>query len=204
VTQLKGFDNVIWSNDSFRGETVPMAPISGLARGQEKLESGPSGPDVEKGKAVPVRIAIASDHRGFEAKKRLAPALTKLGYEIQDFGCEGTTAVDYPDYAVPVSQKVACGDFNVGILLDGSGIGMSIVANKLAGIRAALVHDEVTARRAREHNHCNVLCLGTDLLSEDQIRKIVEIFLNTPFGDGRHVRRIEKLQQVEREQHAPA
>lgn len=204
MTETDGCDNVIWANDSFRGDAMPMAPISAVLRDQEVPGSGLSAMDAEKGKAVAIRIAIASDHRGFEAKRRLVPALSKLGYEIQDFGCEGTASVDYPDYAVPVSQKVAAGDYHIGILLDGSGIGMSIVANKVVGVRAALAHDEVTARRAREHNHCNVLCLGTDLLSEDQIRKIVEIFLNTPFGDGRHARRIEKLQQVEREQQAQA
>ena len=164
--------------------------------------SGRLGEQPGKGKAVAMKIAVASDHRGFEGKRRLLPLLKKLGHEVQDFGCENTGSVDYPDFAVPVSRKVATGEFDVGILLDGSGIGMSIVANKVAGVRAALVHDEVTARRAREHNHCNVLCLGTDLLSEDQIRTIVEIFLNTPFGDGRHARRIEKVQQVERERTA--
>ena len=147
-----------------------------------------------------MKIAIACDHRGFEAKRRLLPTLKKLGHEVHDLGCDGSGSVDYPDYAVPVSKQVAAAKFHVGILLDGSGIGMSIVANKVAGVRAALVHDEVTARRAREHNHCNVLCLGTDLLSEDQIKKIVEIFLSTPFGDGRHARRIEKVTKVEKEQ----
>jgi ribose 5-phosphate isomerase B len=144
-----------------------------------------------------MNIAVACDHRGFEAKRRLLPTLKKLGHEVQDFGCDGSGSVDYPDFAVPVSKQVAAGGFDVGILLDGSGIGMSICSNKVRGIRAALVHDEVTARRAREHNHCNVLCLGTDLLSEDQIRKIVEIFLSTPFGDGRHTRRVEKIMQTE-------
>jgi ribose 5-phosphate isomerase B len=107
--------------------------------------------------------------------------------------------VDYPDFAVPVSKAVAAGKFDVGILLDGSGIGMSIVANKIHGVRAALAHDEVTARRSREHNHCNVLCLGTDLLSEDQIKKIVEIFLSTEYGDGRHARRVAKIDKMVRE-----
>jgi ribose 5-phosphate isomerase B len=144
-----------------------------------------------------MNIAVACDHRGFEAKRRLLPTLKKLGHEVQDFGCDGSGSVDYPDFAVPVSRQVAAGGFDIGILLDGSGIGMSICANKVRGIRAALVHDEVTARRAREHNHCNVLCLGTDLLSEDQIRKIVEIFLSTPFGDGRHTRRVEKITRTE-------
>jgi len=147
-----------------------------------------------------MKLAIANDHRGYEAKRRLLPVVKKLGHEIEDFGCEGQSAVDYPDYAAPVARAVASGSADVGILMDGSGIGMSIAANKFCGVRAALVHDEVTARRAREHNHCNVLCLGTDLLSEDQIRQIVEIFLSTGFADGRHLKRIEKLAQIEREQ----
>ena len=147
-----------------------------------------------------MKVAIANDHRGFEAKRRLVPVLKRLGHEIEDFGCEGTAAVDYPDYAAPVARAVAGGKADVGILMDGSGIGMSVAANKFCGVRAALVHDEITARRSREHNHCNVLCLGTDLLSEDQIRQIVEIFLSTTFTNGRHVRRIEKLKAIEDEQ----
>ena len=149
-----------------------------------------------------MKVAIANDHRGYEAKRRIMPVVKRLGHEFEDFGCEGSAAVDYPDYAAPVARAVASGSCDAGILMDGSGIGMSIAANKFCGVRAALVHDEVTARRAREHNHCNVLCLGTDLLSEDQIRSIVEIFLGTGFGNGRHVRRIEKLKAIEEEQRA--
>ena len=114
--------------------------------------------------------------------------------------CDSTTPCDYPDLATPASRAVVAGKADVGILLDGSGIGMSIAANKILGIRAALAHDEVTARVARESNHCNVLCLGTDLLSEDQLRQIVDIFLSVPFGDGRHLRRIEKLREIENEE----
>ena len=147
-----------------------------------------------------MRVAIANDHRGYEAKRRLLPLLKRLGHDFVDFGCEGMASVDYPDYASPVARSVAKGAADVGILMDGSGIGMSVAANKFCGVRAALVHDEITARRAREHNHCNVLCLGTDLLSEDQIRQIVEIFLSTGFTDGRHVRRVEKLKAIEEEQ----
>jgi ribose 5-phosphate isomerase B len=146
-----------------------------------------------------MNIAVACDHRGFEAKKKLIPLLKKLGHEVQDFGCESTAAVDYPDFAIAVAKAVAAGTHQMGILLDGSGIGMSVAANKVHDIRAGLVHDEITAHRAREHNHCNVLCLGTDLLSEDQIRQIVEIFLTTPFGEGRHTRRVEKLRDYERQ-----
>ena len=146
-----------------------------------------------------MKVVIANDHRGYEAKRRLLPVLKKLGHSVEDFGCEGQNAVDYPDYAAPVARAVVSGAADVGILMDGSGIGMSIAANKFCGVRAALVHDEVTARRSREHNHCNVLCLGTDLLSEAQITKIVEIFLDTAFADGRHTRRLEKIRQLERE-----
>jgi len=149
-----------------------------------------------------MRLAVASDHRGFDAKRRLVPLLKKLGHEVEDFGCEGTGAVDYPDHAAPAARAVAEGRCDAAILMDGSGIGMSVAANKVTGVRAALAHDEVTARRAREHNHCNVLCLGTDLLSEDQIRQIVEIFLTTNFADGRHARRVAKLKALEEEERA--
>ena len=147
-----------------------------------------------------MRVAVANDHRGYEAKRRMLPLLKRLGHEVVDYCCEGNASVDYPDYAAPVARSVVKGTADIGILMDGSGIGMSVAANKFCGVRAALVHDEITARRAREHNHCNVLCLGTDLLSEDQIRQIVEIFLKTEFTNGRHVRRTEKLKAIEDDQ----
>ncbi len=151
-----------------------------------------------------MRLAVASDHRGYDAKRRLVPLLKKMGHEVDDFGCEGTAAVDYPDHAAPAARAVAEGRCDAAILMDGSGIGVSIAANKVIGVRAALAHDQVTARRAREHNHCNVLCLGTDLLGEEQVRQIVETFLTTAFGDGRHLRRVEKLRQLEDEERARA
>jgi ribose 5-phosphate isomerase B len=144
-----------------------------------------------------MKVVVACDHRGFEPKRRLLPLLKKLGHEVTDLGCDSTASCDYPDFAIPVARSVASGEAEVGILLDGSGIGMSVAANKVHGIRAGLVHDEVTARQAREKNHCNVLCLGTDLLSEDQIRKIVEIFLSTPWTDGRHTQRVKKIMDIE-------
>lgn len=151
-----------------------------------------------------MKLAVACDHRGFEAKRRIVPVLKKLGHELTDFGCDGTQAVDYPDHAAPAARAVADGRCDAAILMDGSGIGMSVAANKVCGVRAALAHDEVTARRAREHNHCNALCLGTDLLSEDQIRQIVEIFLSTPFAEGRHARRVDKLRLLEEEERGTA
>jgi ribose 5-phosphate isomerase B len=144
-----------------------------------------------------MKIALGCDHRGYEGKRKLLPLLRKWGHEVRDLGCDSVASCDYPDYAAAVAHAVISGQCEVGILLDGSGIGMSIAANKVIGIRAALVHDEVTARLARESNHCNVLCIGTDLLGEDHLRKIVEIFLTTHFMDGRHVRRVNKIRQME-------
>jgi ribose 5-phosphate isomerase B len=145
-----------------------------------------------------MKLAIACDHRGYEAKRKLLPVLKKLGHEITDMGCDSTQSADYPELAAAASRAVACGAAEIGILLDGSGVGMSIAANKIDGIRAALIHDEVTSRRSREHNHCNVLCLGCDLLSEDQIRNITEIFLTSTFQEGRHARRVEQVNALEK------
>jgi ribose 5-phosphate isomerase B len=150
-----------------------------------------------------MKIAVASDHRGYDAKRKLLPVLRQMNHDVSDFGCESTSSVDYPDFAIPAAKAVGNGHCDLGILLDGSGIGMSVAANKVRGVRAALCHDEVTAVRAREHNHCNILCLGTDLLSEEQIKHVVQTFLKTPFGDGRHIRRVGKLTQFESEAQPP-
>ncbi len=149
-----------------------------------------------------MKLAIACDHRGYDAKRKLLPVLKKLGHDVHDFGCDGPGAVDYPELAFIAASAVAGGDADAGILLDGSGVGMSIAANKIDGIRAALIHDDVTARRSREHNHCNVLCLGCDLLSEDQIRTITEVFLSATYGDGRHARRVEMISELEKKRAA--
>ena len=151
-----------------------------------------------------MRVAIACDHRGYDAKKRLLPLLAKLGHEVTDFGCGGSTNVDYPDVAEPAAAAVSSGQCEVGILLEGSGIGMAIVANKLRGVRAVLAHDEFTARRSREHHHCNVVCVGADLLSDDQIRLIVETFLATACQTGKHAQRIDKIRAIEQKQRMKA
>lgn len=150
------------------------------------------------------RLVIASDHRGFQTKVRLIPVLAGLQFEIVDLGCDGTNNCDYPDYAAPAARMVASGQADVAVLLDGSGIGMGIVANKVRGIRAATAHDEITARIAREHNHCNVLCVGTDLVSDKALVRIVEVFLTTAFAEGRHVRRVAKIAEVEEIEANPA
>jgi ribose 5-phosphate isomerase B len=130
--------------------------------------------------------------------------LSRFECELIDLGCDGTGNCDYPDYAAPAARMVAGGEADAAVLLDGSGIGMGIVANKIRGIRAATAHDEITARIAREHNHCNVLCVGTDLVSEKALARIVEIFLTTPFSEGRHIRRVAKIAEIEELESMPS
>lgn len=146
-----------------------------------------------------MRIAIGSDHRGFAAKNRLAQSLRERNITVADMGTDRAESVDYPDFAVLVARKVACGEADRGILLCGTGIGMSIAANKVPGIRAAAVHDEVTAELSRRHNDSNVLCVSADLLGERQIEQIAEIWLRTEFEAGRHARRVDKIRTIEAE-----
>ena len=146
-----------------------------------------------------MRIVVACDHRGFEAKQKLLATLRSHRHQPEDLGCDSPATVDYPDIAWALGERIASGTADVGILLDKSGVGMSIAANKVRGVRAALAHDEVTARISRAHNHCNVLCMGCDLLSDDQMRKIVETFLTTEFEGGRHERRVAKIDELQRQ-----
>lgn len=150
-----------------------------------------------------LRLVVACDHRGYEAKSRLLPELVRFGYEIVDLGCDAPANCDYPDYAAPAARMVASGEADAAVLLDGSGIGMGIVANKIRGIRAATAHDEITARIAREHNHCNVLCVGVDLVSDKTLADIVGVFLTTAFAEGRHIRRVAKIAELEAEMALP-
>lgn len=147
-----------------------------------------------------MKIVIASDHRGFEKKRWLAPRLKDSGHELVDVGCESSAACDYPDFAAPAARMVANGEADVGILLDHSGIGMSIVANKIRGVRAAIALDLVAARLAREANHCNMLCIATELLSDVMIEKIAREFIDTAFASGRHDRRVKKIAAIEAEE----
>ena len=141
-----------------------------------------------------MRIAIASDHGGFELKEALKPLLDELRIPYQDFGTTSPDAVDYPDYAAIVGRKVAAGEFERGILACGTGIGMSIAANKIPGIRAAVVWDVNTARLARAHNDANIMTIGGRTTSAALARDIVRTFLITAFeGGGRHTRRVDKI-----------
>lgn len=145
-----------------------------------------------------MRIAVGSDHRGFDVKKRILELLSKLGHEGVDAGPTTCEAVDYPDIAGAVASMVAGGSAERGILICGTGIGMAIAANKYPGVRAAPCHDDLTAEMSRRHNDLNVLCLSADLLGEKLIDRMVELWMNTPFDGGRHTRRIEKIAEAEK------
>lgn len=145
-----------------------------------------------------MKIAIGSDHRGYLAKEKIKGLLTELGYEVLDFGTDSTKSFDYPDAALPVAQAVSEEKVERAILLCGTGLGVSISANKVAGIRAALCHDELTAQMSRQHNDANVLCLAADLIGEALLRRIVEVWLETAFEGGRHTRRVQKIMEIEK------
>jgi ribose 5-phosphate isomerase B len=143
-----------------------------------------------------MRIAIGCDHRGLDLKQSIMKQIAEIGHSCEDFGCYTADSVDYPDIAQKVAEKVARGDFERGILICDTGIGMSIAANKVKGIRAALCHDAFSARRARRHNDTNVLCLGAGR-AQDTVREIIDVFLNTEFEGGRHQRRLDKITAME-------
>lgn len=143
------------------------------------------------------KIAIGSDHRGNAAANQILETIKNLGHEGWTVGCSDDQPCDYPERAWQVGQEVASGKADRGVLICGTGIGMSIAANKIDGLRAALVHDELTAQLSRSHNDANILCLSADLLGARLIDKIIEIWINTPFDGGRHQRRVEKITEIE-------
>lgn len=145
-----------------------------------------------------MKVAIASDHGGLNIREEIKGLLNEMGIEFEDFGCDCETSVDYPDYALPVAQKVANGEFDRGILICGTGIGMSIAANKVKGIRCALVHDTFSARATREHNDTNILAMGERVIGPGLARDIAKIWLSTEFEGGRHATRVGKITDIEK------
>jgi ribose 5-phosphate isomerase B len=143
------------------------------------------------------RIAIGCDHRGLALKKPIMSFLQNAGYTCQDFGSYNTDPVDYPDIAQKVGEAVASGGFDQGILICDTGIGMSIAANKIKGIRAALCYNAFSAQRARKHNDANTLCLRADDTDTESALEIVKTFLATDFEGGRHIRRVNKIRALE-------
>jgi len=157
--------------------------------GQRRLDAG----------TPPVRVALGSDHGGFALKESLKSALADLGYEIVDVGTHGPEPVDYPDFALAVARQVASGACARGIVIDGAGLGSCMAANKVRGVRAATCHDEATVRNSREHNNANVLALGASSVQAGHARRLVKVWLATPFAGGRHARRVDKIDALDRE-----
>ena len=145
-----------------------------------------------------MKVAIGADHGGYRLKEDIKGLLEDLGVDYKDFGTHSTESVDYPDVALPVAQSVADGLFDRGILICGTGIGIGIAANKVKGIRAALVHDTFSAHASREHNDANILTMGERVIGPGLARDIVTIWLATDFEGGRHERRVEKIMTLEK------
>lgn len=145
-----------------------------------------------------MKIALGSDHAGFELKRKVAPILASAGHEVVDVGTDSEESTDYPKYASAAAQMVAAGDAERAVLVCGSGVGVSIVANKVDGVRAVNAHDPDEAEMSRRHNDANVLALAGRRLEEDDAAAIVERFLATDFEGGRHERRVDQIAQVER------
>ena len=150
-----------------------------------------------------MKIVIGSDHRGVEIKRRLVDVIRSMGHELLDIGAQEAESVDYPDYANEVGKRVGSGEMDRGILICGTGIGMSMAANKVRGVRAAACQDLLTAEMSRRHNDANVLCLSADLLVEELIDRMVRIWLETEFESGRHARRVEKILRFEADHYQP-
>ncbi|HTY13473.1 MAG TPA: ribose 5-phosphate isomerase B [Candidatus Omnitrophota bacterium] len=143
-----------------------------------------------------MKIALASDHAGFQLKQEVKEFLKKRDIGFKDFGTDKEESCDYPDFARPAAEAVAKGEFDLGIMVCGSGVGVTIVANKVSGIRAVNAYDIYTAKQSREHGNCNVLCLAGRKIKKDKALKIVAAWLDTPFSnDERHLRRIRKIEK---------
>ena len=146
-----------------------------------------------------MKVVLASDHGGSELAKEIETYLGELGIEVNNIGCDSKESCDYSDYGIPAAEKVAAGEYDRGIVICGTGIGMSIAANKVKGIRCALTHDVYTARVTREHNDSNVLALGARVIGVDLAKEIVKTWIGGEFEGGRHERRINKLRDYEME-----
>jgi ribose 5-phosphate isomerase B len=178
---------------------TPLARQAALDRRVNILTGDGAGPLPEVTGAGGSRtVALAADHGGFELKDALAAHLRDRGYSVIDCGTNGPESVDYPDLALAASQLVAQGRASCAIVVDGAGIGSCMAANKVPGVRAAMCYDEATAVNSREHNDANVLTLGAGLIGGALARRIVDRWLDTPHGGGRHAKRVDKIMDIER------
>lgn len=162
-----------------------------------RSEPAPAPPGIQNHPGV-TTIAVGSDHGGYPLKERIGFRLKEQGFEVTDCGTDSAESVDYPDFARAVAELVSSGRATYGIVVDGAGIGSSIAANKVPGVRAALCYDISSARNSREHNHANVLTLGAGLIGAGLALQIVEAWLETPWAPGRHADRVAKITAIER------
>lgn len=183
------------------GPAAPLAPACPPAPPPPPAAASRTGPAAapRPQPGADRRVAIGADHGGWELKRVLLEQLRELGWEPLDVGTHGSGAVDYPDFAVKVARAVARGEAWRGIMIDGAGIGSAMAANKVPGVRAATVHNEATAVNSREHNDANVLVLGSGQVNRGLARRLVRIWLATDFAGGRHQRRVEKIDALDKE-----
>lgn len=181
-------------------DVPPNALVTPLARQaalERQVRLAPAQPRPQASGPAEKTVAIGADHGGFALKEQLKPVVAGLGWEVVDCGTFSKDSVDYPDYAFAVARLVAEGRARWGIIVDGAGIGSCMVANKVPGVRAAMCYDQASAANSREHNHANVLTLGAGLIGPNLAQQIVKTWLETPFGPGRHAKRVEKITQIE-------
>ena len=173
---------------------TPLAADIVRERGIELVRRAPRrGPRAER------IVAVGADHGGYALKEELKSFLAELGHRVRDFGTDSTDAVDYPDFAHAVARAVADGEADLGIVIDGAGVGSCMTANKVPGVRAAACYDPKVARNSREHNDANVLTLGSGTIDSKQMREIVRVWLSTEITEERHKRRVAKIEAVERQ-----
>ncbi len=193
------------SGMTLRASSAPDTPP--VRRGAASARGSTKRPDTSRAAASPdrastaprthLRVALGADHGGVALKDAIAARLRELGHDVTDVGTSGSTPVDYPDFAVAVARRVAAHQADVGIMVDGAGIGSCMAANKIPGVRAAMCYDVTTAQNAREHNDATVLTLGGGLLGARLALAIVETFLATPFAGGRHAPRVAKIDALD-------
>lgn len=184
------------------GVTLKENKLATRAGGGSQAAAPPSGgsgqtPDSPSPPVAIRRIAIGADHGGVALRDAIAARLRELGHDVTDHGTTGASPVDYPDYAIAVARAVASGGAQIGIMVDGAGIGSCMTANKVPGVRAAMCYDVTSAQNAREHNNANVLTLGGGLIGTRLALAIVETFLSTTFGGGRHAARVAKIDALD-------
>ncbi len=180
------------------GKPVPVGAAGGNSVNERAGDGAANAASGVPSAAVTLRIAVGADHGGVALKDAIAAHLRELGHAVVDHGTTGSAAVDYPDFALAVARSVSAGAAEFGIMVDGAGIGSCMVANKVAGVRAAMCHDVTTARNAREHNNANLLTLGGGLIGARLALEIVRAFLDTAFGGGRHQARVAKIDALDR------